>query len=497
MICMVKLDMKATIQNFGLPFFVLSLFFLICLSDSAKLPIDLVHLPDGFEISIYADNVTNARSMTLSPNGILFVGTRQTGNVYAIPDTNQDYQADEVIVIARNLNMPNGVAFRNGNLYVAEVNRVLRYDEIENRLRNPPNPVVVNDEFPTDLHHGWKFIRFGPDNRLYVPVGAPCNVCERKDQRYASIMRMQPDGSGLEIFARGVRNTVGFDWHPETKELWFTDNGRDMLGNNIPPDELNYAPQEGLHFGFPYLHGKNILDPEFGGKRDLDDLVQPAMELGPHVAALGMRFYSGTMFPAEYKGQIFIAEHGSWNRTIPIGYRITLVRLEEGKAVSYEVFADGWLREDGSRWGRPVDLLIMPDGSMLVSDDYGNAVYRITSTNLNKVELENRKPVLLGQIKQTESTIFQNYPNPFNPETWIPYYINCRSNANITIYRMDGTMITQIYLGIRESGFYVTPGGAAFWNGRDANGDLLSSGIYFYRLEVNNRSQVKQMVLLK
>ena len=244
--------------------FVLSLSFLICFSDSANLPIDLVNLPDGFEINIYAENVNNARSMALSPNGTLFVGTRQTGNVYAIPDTNRDYQADEVIVVARNLNMPNGVAFRNGSLYVAELNRILRYDEIENRLRNPPDPGVVNAEFPTDPHHGWKFIRFGPDNRLYVPVGAPCNVCERKDQRYASIMRMQPDGSELEIFAHGVRNTVGFDWHPKTKELWFTDNGRDMLGDDIPPDELNHAPQEGLHFGFPYLHGKNILDPDFG-----------------------------------------------------------------------------------------------------------------------------------------------------------------------------------------------------------------------------------------
>ena len=498
MICMVKLNMYTTTQKFLLLlFFILSLFFLICSSDSANLPIDLVNLPDGFEINIYAENVNNARSMVLSPNGTLFVGTRQTGNVYAIPDTNRDYKADEVIVIARNLNMPNGVAFRNGSLYVAELNRILRYDDIENRLRNPPDPVVVNDEFPADPHHGWKFIRFGPDNRLYVPVGAPCNVCERKDQRYASIMRMQPDGSELEIFAHGVRNTVGFDWHPKTKELWFTDNGRDMLGDDIPPDELNHAPQEGLHFGFPYLHGKNILDPDFGKKRDLNNMVTPAIELGPHVAALGMRFYNGIMFPTEYTDQIFIAEHGSWNRTVPIGYRITLVRLEGGKAGSYEVFADGWLKEDGSRWGRPVDLLIMPDGAMLVSDDYGNAIYRITCTNPNKVKLKESSPVFLGQIKQAESMIFQNYPNPFNPETWIPYYINRRSSANITIYQTDGTVVTQIYLGIKEPGFYVTPGGAAFWNGRDTSGNLLSSGIYFYRLEANERSQVKQMVLLK
>ena len=371
-----------------------------CFSDSANLPIDFVRLPDGFEINIYAENVNNARSMTLSPNGTLFVGTRQAGSVYAILDTDRDYQADEVIVVARNLNMPNGVAFKGGDLYVAELNRVLRYDKIENRLRNPPNPAVVNDGFPADPHHGWKFIRFGPDNRLYVPVGAPCNVCEREDQRYASIMRMQPDGSELEIFAHGVRNTVGFDWHPETKELWFTDNGRDMLGDNIPPDELNHAPRRGLHFGFPYLHGKNILDPDFGKKRNLDNMVRPAMELGPHVAALGMRFYDGIMFPKEYKDQIFIAEHGSWNRTVPIGYRITLVRLEGGKAISYEVFADGWLKESGSKWGRPVDLLIMPDGSMLVSNDYGNAIYRITNTNMHKVTLKGSKPIFLVKLNR-------------------------------------------------------------------------------------------------
>lgn len=489
--------MYSIAQEFLFLFLALSLLFFVCFSDSASLPIDLVRLPDGFEINIYAENVDNARSMALSPNGTLFVGTRQAGSVYAILDTDRDYQADEVIVVARNLNMPNGVAFRNEDLYVAELNRVLRYDKIENSLRNPPEPVVVNDEFPADPHHGWKFIRFGPDNRLYVPVGAPCNVCEREDQRYASIMRMQPNGSELEVFAHGVRNTVGFDWHPETKELWFTDNGRDMLGDNIPPDELNHAPRRGLHFGFPYLHGKNILDPDFGKKRNLDNIVRPAIELGPHVAALGMRFYDGIMFPKEYKDQIFIAEHGSWNRTIPIGYRITLVRLEGGKAISYEVFADGWLQEDGSRWGRPVDLLIMPDGSILVSDDYGNAIYRITNTNLNKVKLKESKPVFFGQVKQAESMLFQNYPNPFNPETWIPYYIKRRSEANIMIYQVDGTVVNQIYLGVKEPGFYVTPEDAAFWNARDADGDFLSSGIYFYRLESSEGNQVKQMVLLK
>jgi len=246
------------------PLLLLLMMILLCLQANG-LPLDSIKLPPGFEINIYADNLFNARAMTLSPNGTLFVGTRNAGNVYAILDRDKDNKADEVITLARGLNMPNGVAFRDGALYVAEVSRVLRYDNIEANLNNPPAPVVINDSFPKDASHGWKFIRFGPDERLYVPVGAPCNVCKRDDdERYATIMRMKPDGAGLEIFAHGVRNTVGFDWHPQTKELWFTDNGRDWLGDDMPPDELNHAPKEGLHFGFPYCHGGDILDPEFG-----------------------------------------------------------------------------------------------------------------------------------------------------------------------------------------------------------------------------------------
>jgi glucose/arabinose dehydrogenase len=259
---------------------------------------------------------------------------------------------------------------------VAEVNRILRYDDVESNLNDLPEPVVVNDDFPSDRGHGWKFIRFGPDGKLYVPVGAPCNVCEVNDP-YGSITRMNPDGTGREIFAGGVRNTVGFDWHPETGDLWFTDNGRDQLGDDVPPDELNHAPQPDLHFGFPYCHGGTIPDPEFGDERSCAEFTPPAMPLGPHVAALGMRFYTGTMFPEEYRHQIFIAEHGSWNRSTPIGYRISLVRLENNQAVSYETFAEGWLRDDQA-WGRPVDLLLMPDGSLLVSDDFAGAIYRIS-----------------------------------------------------------------------------------------------------------------------
>lgn len=344
---------------------------------SRELPLNKIKLPPGFQISLYARGVPNARSLALGPGGTLFVGTRSAGNVYALRDTNGDHRADQVITIARGLRMPNGVAVRDAALYVAEVSRVLRYDNIEARLNDPPQPVVVNAGFPSDRHHGWKFIRFGPDGMLYVPVGAPCNICERDDERYASITRLKPDGTGLEVFARGIRNTVGFDWHPETRELWFTDNGRDWMGDDLPPDELNHAPQKGLHFGYPYCHGKNIADPEFGRKRQCREFAPPAMELGPHVAALGMRFYTGTMFPAEYRNQIFIAEHGSWNRSRPIGYRVMLVRLEKGRAAKYEVFAEGWL-EASRAWGRPVDVLVMPDGALLVSDDEAGAIYRIS-----------------------------------------------------------------------------------------------------------------------
>jgi len=336
-----------------------------------------ITLPPGFAIELYAAKVPGARSLALGAKGTVFVGTRGEGKVYALVEKPGTPRTRELLTIASRLKSPNGVAFRDGALYVAEINRVLRFDRIEERLRNPPAPVVVNDTFPTETHHGWKFIRFGPDGRLYVPVGAPCNVCESRDPRFASIMRLNPDGKELEIFAHGVRNSVGFDWHPATGELWFTDNGRDWLGDDRPPDELNRAPVKGLHFGFPYRHGTAIVDPTYGKGRRAQEFTPPERELGPHVASLGMRFYTGTMFPAAYRNQIFIAEHGSWNRSERSGYRLTLVRLRENRAIGYEVFAEGWL-QDGTAWGRPVDLQVMPDGSLLVSDDKAGAIYRIT-----------------------------------------------------------------------------------------------------------------------
>jgi glucose/arabinose dehydrogenase len=335
-------------------------------------------LPPGFHIEVYAGDVPNAREMALSPNGTLFVGTREDGRVFAVVDRNHDQKADEVITIARGLTRPNGVAFRDGALYVAEVNRITRYDGIESRLASPPKPVVVNERYPSDTSHGWKFIAFGPDGYLYVPVGAPCNTCERLDDaRYASITRMKPDGTGLEVYASGVRNSVGFDWNPADGHLWFTDNGRDELGDDVPPCELNHAAGRGQHFGFPYCHGGTIPDPEFGKKRTCGEFVAPAQALGAHVAPLGMRFYTGRMFPAPYRNRIFIAEHGSWNRSKKVGYRVVTVTLDGNRVVAHEPFATGWLQGE-DEWGRPVDVLVMPDGALLVSDDRAGVIYRIT-----------------------------------------------------------------------------------------------------------------------
>ena len=352
----------------------------IILVDTVKYPLDKIKLPTGFIIEIYASGISNARSMVLSDSGILYVGNSNGDKVYAVVDENKDYKADKAYVIASGLHMPNGVAIKNGNLYVAEVSRIWRYKNIDQNYKKPPKPDLIYDKYPTDDHHGWKFIAFGPDGKLYIPVGAPCNICERLDNpMYASITRMNDDGTNVEIFAKGIRNTVGFAWHPDTKELWFTDNGRDMLGDDVPSDELNHAPKAGMHFGYPYWHQGDVKDPEFGSKHPSTDFTAPEQKLGAHVASLGMRFYTGSMFPEEYKNQIFIAEHGSWNRSKKSGYNVSLVRLKDNKAISHEIFAEGWLdKAADTNWGRPVDVLVMPDGSLLVSDDMNGVIYRIS-----------------------------------------------------------------------------------------------------------------------
>ncbi len=349
------------------------------LVSSEGLSLEDVQLPAGFKIDVFA-RVKGARSMARSTNGTLYIGSRGD-KVYAVKDTNGDWKADEKYVLAEGLNMPNGVALKDGNLYVAEVSKMWRFDDIDNNLSVPPPPKLIYDDYPKDDHHGWKYIAFGPDGKLYVPVGAPCNICKSKNEIYASITRMNADGSGREVYSHGVRNTVGFTWHPETGDMWFTDNGRDWLGNDEPPCELNRITAAGQHFGYPYCHGGYFKDPEFGDRRPCEDFVKPAQNLGPHVAPLGVKFCASKSFPSEYYMQIFIAEHGSWNRDREVGhtgYKITLVTEKNGVGTSYTAFATGFLNiETNKAWARPVDIIFVPDGSMLISDDLGGTIFRI------------------------------------------------------------------------------------------------------------------------
>lgn len=330
-------------------------------------------LPDGFAIEVWTDEVPNARSMALGDDGTVYVATRRDGRVYAVVDTGTG--DPEVRVLARDLKTPNGIDVFDGDLYVAETERLLRFPDIAAQQGEDPRFEVVSDRFPEERHHGWRYIRFGPDGKLYMSIGAPCNVCDREG--FGTIVRMNSDASDLETWAYGVRNSVGLEFHPETGELWFTDNGRDMLGDDLPPGELNHAADGGRHYGFPFCHAGTIADPEFGDQRDCDEFEAPAMPLGPHVAPLGLAFYDGEQFPEEFSGDLFIAEHGSWNRTEPIGYRITRVRMNGQAATGYEVFAEGWLT-DGDVSGRPVDVLVRDDGSLLVSDDHAGRIYRIS-----------------------------------------------------------------------------------------------------------------------
>jgi glucose/arabinose dehydrogenase len=336
------------------------------------IPIDKVKLPPGFRISVWADGLQNARAMTWGSKGTLFVGTRSAGNVYAVVDRGGQR---EVKVIAKGLTQPNGVAFKDGALYVAEISRISKFEGIEDQLDTPPTPKVVFDDLPKDLPHGWKNLTLGPDGKLYFAIGAPCNIC-MPPETHAVIARINPDGSGFEHYARGVRNSVGADFHPVTKELYFTNHGRDWMGDNLPEDTLHHAPRPGLHFGYPHCHQGDVPDPEFAQGRSCREFAPPLLKLGPHVAANGLRFYAGSMFPPEYKNRAFLAQRGSWNRTQKSGFRVMQVTLSPGQTPKYEVFAEGWL-EGEQFWGRPVYVEFMPDGSMLVSDDFTGAIYRI------------------------------------------------------------------------------------------------------------------------
>lgn len=336
-----------------------------------------IKLPPGFHIASFTEQTPDARSLALGDDGTVYVGSLQSGAVYAVRDENRDGRADRVYTLASGLNMPNGVAYLGGDLYIAEISRISKLKDIARHLADPPKPETVFDGYPKDTHHGWKYLRVGPDRKLYVPVGAPCNICETAPP-YASLTRLDPDGKHMEVFARGIRNTVGFDWHPDTHELWFSDNGRDWLGDDAPPDELNHAPKAGMDFGYPYCHGQDIADPKFGKEKSCAESTPPDWDFPAHVAALGLRFYTGSQFPAGYRGRLFVAQHGSWNRATPQGYRVVAVRFEDGKPVEEQAFAEGWLQADGKVTGRPVDILQMPDGALLVSDDQRGAIYRIS-----------------------------------------------------------------------------------------------------------------------
>jgi len=349
---------------------------LLAESTLADVQLDKIQLPPGFHIEIYAKDVENARQMVRGDGGTVFVGSRREGKVWALTDADGDQRAETVRLVDAGLNMPSGLEFRDGALYVGAVDRILRYDTIEARLDDPPAPVVVTDALPDKEHHGWKYLRFGPDGMLYIPVGAPCNICDEKG--FAEIRRMNPDGSGMEVYATGIRNSVGLAFHPDNGQLWFTDNGRDMLGDDLPADELNYAPHPGMNFGFPYCHQGDLPDEEFGKGKNCTDYTPPAAKLDPHGAGLGLAFYTGDMFPPEYKNRLFIAQHGSWNRSEKIGYRVLVLTVQpDGKVLDIRPFAEGWLQGQ-EVWGRPNDVMVMPDGALLVSDDMAGVVYRIS-----------------------------------------------------------------------------------------------------------------------
>ena len=339
-----------------------------------ELPVGSIKVPPGFEVSVYASGMPNARSMTFGRNGTLFVGTRFPGAVYAVVDKGGQR---EVKTIAKGLYRSNGVAYRNGALYIAELSRISRIDDIESKLDNPPPPTVIFDALPKDEPHGWKFMTLGPDGWLYFQIGSPGNIVI-PPYTHATIMRLDPDKRVLETVAMGVRNSVGMDFHPVTKQLWFTNNGRDWAGDDLPNDTLHRVTRKHMHFGFPFCHQGDLVDDEFGQGRSCSEFDPPELKLGPHVAALGMRFYTGRQFPAEYRNNIFIANHGSWNRTKKVGYNVTRVVLDgDGKVVKYEPFATGWLDANEKFWGRPADVQLAPDGSLLVSDDVAGAIFRI------------------------------------------------------------------------------------------------------------------------
>ena len=339
---------------------------------AAQIPVGKIKLPQGFKVSVWADQIQNARQMEWGSKGTLFVGSRVAGNLYAVVDQGGKRT---VKVVAKGLTQPNGMAYKDGALYVATIPTLLKFENIEANLDNPPQPKVVY-EFPKEAHHNWRFLIWGPDGKLYFNMGAPCNIC-MPPMTHANVSRINPDGTGFEYVAYGVRNAVDADFHPVTKELYFTNHGRDWAGDDFPNDTLHHAPKAGLHFGFPYCHQGDTVDPDFGKGKSCSEFAAPLLKLGPHVAPVGTRFYTGSQFPAEYKNRLFIAQKGSWNRTAKLGYRIMTVDLKPGAPPRYEEFATG-CHEGATVNCRPTYIQWMKDGSMLVSDDYHGAIYHIT-----------------------------------------------------------------------------------------------------------------------
>jgi glucose/arabinose dehydrogenase len=342
------------------------------------LPIDKLKVPPGFKVEVWVDGVPASRQLALGDKGTVFVGNWQGRNVYAIVDRGGKR---EVITLLKGLDAPNGVAFHKGTLYVAERHRITRYDGVEDRLDNPPEAKVVVDGLDPDKQpaHFWKFLAMGPDGKLYFNVGAPGNIVMPKYTQ-ATIARVDPQSGTLETVAMGVRNSVGFDWHPKTKQLWFTEHGRDWLAEDLPSDELNVVKSKGEHFGYPYCHA-DMLDPEFGKNRSCSEFTAPVLKLGAHISPIGMRFYTGKMFPAQYRNNIFIAMRGGWNSTIKQGFNVTRVSFDSKGRPKAEPFLTGFLvdeKADPPMWGRPVDVLVIRDGSMLVSDHHNGIIYRVS-----------------------------------------------------------------------------------------------------------------------
>lgn len=334
-------------------------------------------VPEGFKVELFAEDVDGARQMALSDSGIVYTGSRKPGKVHAMIDKDKDFKADEIVLVADGLNLPSGVTYKDGDLYVAEVDKILRFKDIDKNYDKKPEPEVVFDELPSESHHGWKYIKFGPDGHLYIPIGVPCNICNEEDERFGTIGRLNIETGEFELIATGVRNSVGFDWHPETKELWFTDNGRDWMGDDLPPCELNIVTEDGQFFGFPYVHGNDVMDPEFGDELGDREYQKPVWEYQAHVAPLGMLFYTGDMFPEEYKNTPLVTLHGSWNRSTKVGYKVVHMPLEGNKVTAENDFVTGWLEGD-EVLGRPNDIIMLPDGSILISDDGFSKVYRVS-----------------------------------------------------------------------------------------------------------------------